>query len=384
MTGTHPLYLARELAAQGALAAYYTALPPSRTRGVPPGLVHRHLALLVPLYALMKGWSPISEYRLESLIEQRFDRWVSRHLVPADAVHALAGAGRRLRRAAKQRLGALAVCDSPTTHVRYRKALLQDEYARWGRPVEDFDDRKIESVEAEYAESDLILAPSRFAYQSFVSHGVPAAKLALTPYGVDCREFSPVPRTNSRFRILFVGNISIRKGVPYLLEAVSRLPWRDAELAFRGREAEGDPSLLAGYRGAIPLSVIPPQPRSELKQTYSNASVVVLPSIEDGFGLVIGQALACGTPVIATTHTGGPDLIEDGVNGFIVPPRDVDALVSALTRCYERRDALAEMGREARRRMERARGWGAYADSVVAACTQALGRRGTSTQSAAR
>jgi glycosyltransferase involved in cell wall biosynthesis len=108
---------------------------------------------------------------------------------------------------------------------------------------------------------------------------------------------------------------------------------------------------------------------------YSDGSVLVLPSIEDGFGLVIGQALACGIPVIATTHTGGPDVLEEGVNGFIVPPGDVDALQGALTTAYENRETLAEMGREARRRVEQARGWGAYGDGVVAAFSQALQRR---------
>ena len=374
LTGSHPLYLARQLAAKGALAAYYTALPRSRTHGVPPHLVHRHLALVPPLYALMKGWSPISHDRLGRLVEREFDRWVSRRVVQADAVHALAGAGRRLRRAARSRFGALAVCDSPTTHVRFRKALLQAEYARWGRPPMGLDG-EIESIEQEYEESDLILAPSQFVYQSFVARGVPAAKLALTPYGVDCDEYTPMPKADDVFRILVVGTISIRKGIPYLLDAVTRLRWPNAELALRGRETEEVSQLLASYHGTIPISMVPAQPRSHLKQLYSNASVLVLPSIEDGFGLVITQALACGTPVIATTHTGGPDLIEHGVNGFIIPPGDVGALESALTTAYENREMLAAMGREARRRIEQARGWGAYADGVLAAFGRAVESR---------
>ena len=149
LTGTHPLYLARQIAAKGALAAYYTALPRSRTHGVPPHLVHRHLVVTPLLYAWMKGWSPISTSRLERFIERDFDRWVSRRVVQADVVYALAGAGRRLRQAARERFGALAVCDSPTTHVRYRKALLQAEYARWGRSPMDFNEKQIESIEQE-------------------------------------------------------------------------------------------------------------------------------------------------------------------------------------------------------------------------------------------
>ncbi len=375
LTATHPLYLAQQLAARGALSAYYTVLPRSRTPGVPARLVHRDLALLPPLYALMRGWSPISARRLDGLIQREFDRWVSHRIVETDVVHALAGAGRRQRQAARKRFGALAVCDSPTTHIRYRKTLLSEEYARWGHQPTDFDDTTIESIEKEYEESDLILVTSRFAYQSFVTRGVPPSKLAIVPYGVDCDEYRPMPRTDGVFRILFVGTLSIRKGLPYLLDAVSRLRWPDAELALRGSLKTESKELLDRYRGAIPISMVPPLPRSQLKQLYSSASVLVLPSIEDAFGLVIGQALACGTPVIATTHTGGPDLIEHGVNGFIVPPGNATALEGALTTAYENREKLAEMGAEARRRTEGARGWGQYADGVLAEYGRAIERR---------
>lgn len=374
LTGTHPLDLARQLSARGQLAGYFTTLPPSRTHGVPPHLVHRHLALLAPLYALMKGW-PISERRLHRLIDREFDRWASRRAVHADVVHALAGLGRRQRLIARERFGALTVCDAQTSHVRYQQALVTAEHAKWGAAPVDWDEQQIASIEEEYAESDLILTPSSFSYRSFVARGVPESRLAIVPYGVDSDTYRPMPRTDGVFRILFVGMLSIRKGLPYLLDAVSTLRWPDAELTLRGGTTRESKELLNRYRGTIPISLVPPQPRSALKQLYSNASVLVLPSIEDAFGLVIGQALACGTPVIATTHTGGPDLIDDGVNGFIVPPGDAGALESALTRAYENRETLARMGAEARRRVEQARGWSAYGDGVIAVFDRALRAR---------
>ncbi len=375
LTGTHPLDLARQLSARGALSRYYTTLPASRTPGVPPHLVKRHLALLPAIYALMRGWTPISDPQLERFIEREFDRWASRRVVQADVAHALAGVGRRQRLIARERFGALTVCDAQTSHVRYQQALVTAEHAKWGAEPVEWEEQKIASIEEEYAESDLILVPSRFVYRSFVAAGIPEAKLAVVPYGVDSETYTPVPRTDGVFRILFVGMLSVRKGLPYLLDAVSTLRWPDAELTLRGGTTTESKELLNRYRGTIPISFVPPQPRSALKQLYSNASVLVLPSIEDAFGLVIGQALACGTPVIATTHTGGPDVIDDGVNGFIVPPGDAGALENALTRAYENRQMLASMGVEARRRVERARGWGAYGDGVIAAFDRALRNR---------
>lgn len=363
--GAHALDLARQLAARQVLAAYYTALPPSRTRGVPGAITHRHLLLLLPLHAAMRGWLPVPQKALYRFLDHEFDRWIGRRIVDVDVAHAVAGNGLLHHRIAKQRFGALTVCDATTTHVRYQQALLDAEHAHWGAPRVDWDEAKLSTFEQEYAESDLILVASRFAYTSFVEQGLPESKLALAPYGVDEGEYRPTGKPDDVFRILFVGTLALRKGLPYLLDAVSRLRWPDAELVLRGGDTPESAELLRSYRGTIPLRLVPPVPRSQLKYLYSSASVLVLPSIEDGFGLVIGQALACGVPVIATTHTGGPDVIEDRANGFIVPPGDTAALSAALTQAYEDRATLASMGVEARRRVERARGWGEYGDRVT-------------------
>jgi len=318
----------------------------------------------------------MSKHRLARLIDYEFDRWASRHVISSDIVHAVAGLGRFHRLAAKRRFGALTVCDSGTTHIREHQALQDAENAKWGRKPITWEEDRFASIEEEYEESDVILTPSTFAYRSFVDRGISPSKLALVPYGVDADEYQPLPKKRDRFRILFVGTLCLRKGLPYLLEAVAGLRWPNAELVLRGSATDEIQPLLDGYRGTIPISLVPPQPRSMLSQLYSSASVLVLPSIEDGFGLVIGQALACGTPVIASTHTGGPDVIEEGVNGLIVPAGDAERLREALTRIYENPEMLAEMGRQARLRVERARGWGQYGDGVVAAFGRALTAHG--------
>ena len=377
LSGIHALDLGRQLSARGLLAAYYTALPASRTPGIDPAIVHRHRALLLPIYALMKGWLPISQHRLAALIDYEFDRWASRHVVRSNVVHAIAGLGRLYRLAAKKRFGAMTVCDSGNTHIRVHQTLQNGEAVKWGREPIQWDEERFAFIEQEYEESDLILTASTFAYRSFIDRGIPPSKVALVPYGVDAEEYRPLPKRNDgRFRILFVGGLTLRKGIPYLLDAVAGLNWANAELILRGTPTDETRPFLSAYRGRIPISIVPPQPRSLLSELYSKASVLVLPSIEDGFGLVIGQALACGTPVIASTHTGGPDVIKEGVNGLIVPAGDAETLKEALTRTYDNPEMLAEMGRQARLRVERARGWGEYGDGVVAAFRHGLTTRG--------
>jgi glycosyltransferase involved in cell wall biosynthesis len=112
-----------------------------------------------------------------------------------------------------------------------------------------------------------------------------------------------------------------------------------------------------------------------MRDLYSQASVLVLPSVEDGFGLVIGQAMACGVPVIATTNTGGPDLITDGVDGFIVPVRDAGAIRERLEHLYRNPDIRVAMGRAALDKVRSLNGWAEYARQVRELYQSRLARR---------
>jgi glycosyltransferase involved in cell wall biosynthesis len=93
-------------------------------------------------------------------------------------------------------------------------------------------------------------------------------------------------------------------------------------------------------------------PHSTLNIYYSAANVFVFPSLVEGFGLVLLEAMACGIPVITTPNTAGPDILTDGVEGFIVPIRDIETLQEKLEWCYCHPQELAEMGRAARQKAE--------------------------------
>jgi glycosyltransferase involved in cell wall biosynthesis len=80
--------------------------------------------------------------------------------------------------------------------------------------------------------------------------------------------------------------------------------------------------------------------------------VFVFPSLVEGFGLVLLEAMACGIPIITTPNTGGPDIIIDGIEGFIIPIRDVEALKVKIAWCYSHPQELAKMGIAARKKAE--------------------------------
>jgi glycosyltransferase involved in cell wall biosynthesis len=109
--------------------------------------------------------------------------------------------------------------------------------------------------------------------------------------------------------------------------------------------------FLAPYRGLF--QHVPHVPRSELARHYREADLLAFPTLGDGFGLVIQEAMCCGTPVLTTRCGGGPECVDDGVEGWIAPERNVDALVERLRDAARSRDLLAQMGLAARRRAER-------------------------------
>jgi glycosyltransferase involved in cell wall biosynthesis len=195
-----------------------------------------------------------------------------------------------------------------------------------------------------------------------VDAGIPSDKVVAIPYGVRLEEYFPVPKRDDVFRVLCVAQLTVRKGIAYLLEAFSKAALPGSELVLRGAQLPDTKPILAQYAGRYRLH--PPLPRRQMRDLYSQASVLVLPSVEDGFGLVIGQAMACGIPVIATTNTGGPDLISDGIDGFIVPVRDAGAIRERLEHLYRHPDILAAMGRAALEKVCSLNGWADYARRV--------------------
>ena len=258
------------------------------------------------------------------------------------------------------------VLERGSSHIEHQTEVVEEAYVRADIPFVPTDPRVIERELAEYQRVDRIAVPTRFAAKTFTDRGISADKLIVNPYGADLDDFhpaTPVPRR--RVRILFVGRVGPRKGVPVLLAAFARLGV-DAELVLAGpiepgmdrcfRACAGDAVQI---RGAVPGASIADEMR--------NADIFCLPSVEEGMALAMLQAMASGLPVVATAETGAEDIIDNDVQGCIVPLHDSDRLAEVLAHLIHRPALRRQMGVAAREKIATGFTWDDYGDRAVAA-----------------
>ncbi len=200
-----------------------------------------------------------------------------------------------------------------------------------------------ERRQAEWAEADVIVVNSDWTRTCLQAQGVPEAKLRIVPlaYTPPC---APVPprQPGPNLRVLWLGQVILRKGIPYLLEAARRLAGEPIEFVVAGSiqiSREAVASAPPNVRFIGPVS------RSLVSKLYADADVFVLPTLSDGFAITQLEAMAHGLPVIATPRCG--EVVLPGRNGRLVPPADSEALTEALASLIADRASLASMSHEA-------------------------------------
>jgi glycosyltransferase involved in cell wall biosynthesis len=196
-----------------------------------------------------------------------------------------------------------------------------------------------EQKRKEMALADIVLIPSTFVGKTIAQFT--EKQYAFAPYGVDTAFWQPPPifKRDGPIRFIYSGQLSIRKGIPYLLEAWRKADIKDAELHLIG------PWLLAASRRRdLPANVkhVGPCSHTELLKHYQSADVFVFASFFEGFGLVLLEAMSCGLPVVASISSAAPDLV-DANNGKVLPAGDIDAWAEALREVSGNRNELSRM-----------------------------------------
>ena len=362
----HHFDLARQLSKRGLLERIFTGYPSWKIKdeGIPVDQLTSYPWVMAPYMGLVRWgkYRNIWQKDLSWLAHESLDRHVARHLPPSDWLIALSGSGLRSGGVAKSR-GMHVVCDRGSSHIRFQNQILTDEYKIYGEQFTGVDPRMLHKEEAEYDRADFITVPSEFARRSFIEMGVPAEKVCKIPYGVDLRRFSKVgDPPESSFEVLFVGQISPRKGIKYLLEAFGRLKHPRKRLTIVGGTVPEALRYLQRNPPGEQVRFLGHQPQAQLKEIMSRSHAMVLPSIEEGLALVQAQAMACGCPVVATWNTGASDLFDDGRSGFIVQPRDVASIVDRLQQLADDDVLRRRMSESALAHISSLGGWDQYGD----------------------
>ena len=295
-----------------------------------------------------------------------FDRWVAGRLPSTARCRVFIGwSGMSLHalRAAKKQ-GKVTVIERGSSHIQYQDKILNEEYGKFGIHF-NIDPRTVEKELKEYEEADFISIPSTFVKNSFLEYGVPEQKLFLNPYGAGTY-FHPVETDFPKdvFRVLYLGSLTIQKGLIYLFEALHQLEIPGMEAWFIGKIDDEMKSTVEKFArpnwkffGFIN--------HYELPKYISACDVAVQPSLQEGLSMVIPQLLSCGVPVVATTNTGGQDVISEGENGFIVPVRSPEAIAGKIRQLYDDRTSLDRMKRAAASAGKGTLTWDEYGNRYV-------------------
>jgi glycosyltransferase involved in cell wall biosynthesis len=237
-------------------------------------------------------------------------------------------------------------------------------------------------------EADLILATCPAEVEDLLGlYGAQPSRLALVPCGVNVRTFRPVDRKEARANldlpnkptIAYVGRLVPRKGVDTLIEAFSFLPrYLDVRLVIVGGEPGVEVSSEVRRLSALAerlevrkkVTFTGSRPQEELRRYYSAADVAVTVPHYEPFGMTPLEAMACATPVIGSRVGGIKTSVADGETGYLVPPRDPEALAGRLLRLLSDEDLRDQMGRAARHRIKEHYAWERIAALATAAFSE--------------
>lgn len=315
----------------------------------------------IPPWATRYTWLRWYQGQLQFQHDSRLGSWAAvevERLRPQQC-YVFTQVGLETLRLAK-RAGIPTALDNPNGHIRHYSDICQKESLHWcGHKYRLHPSpAMVERVEEEYHLADRIRVSSEWAKASMVARGVPARKIHVIPLTLNLEKFSPPlgrVAPDGPLRVCYVGSLSLHKGFIYLLQAIRMLG--DGRVSLHVVGATGDRccrQLLARERMGLMIDCAAGDPLP----TYQRAEVFVLPTLHDGFGYVVAEAMACGLPAIVTESCGAASLVRPDETGWVVPAGQAEELAGALEGALYRRKDLPLMGRMARANVERQAGLG--------------------------
>lgn len=246
--------------------------------------------------------------------------------------------------------GKVCIIDQNSTPASLMSTLIREEYNRWSgwqveRPVPWNEKTWLPREKAERGKADVIVVPANHVRSAVLETGVPPSKVVAIPYFPTATSLDPkVHSYDGRrpLRVLFVGRVSLAKGIPYLLEALCEFDSSSVQARLVG-SVHLRYDKLVPYRGVV--EIVGRVSPASVAGYYDWADVLVMPSICEGSALVTYEARACGLPIVATCNTGS--WVRDGEDGIVVPIRDAESITAALVEFIEQPALVQRMSHAA-------------------------------------
>lgn len=222
-------------------------------------------------------------------------------------------------------------------HPTHQREILSNEYRKYGLEYNAGELFFAQYIELEYKLCDIILVPSTWVKQSLLKYGdgIDESKIIIQRYGLDSvlsPPARPIKSSTSKLKLLYVGLITFRKGVIYLLEATKKLQEHgiNIELHLVGKIDTLYFPIIQEYLGLSYVIHEPHVPNQSMLDFMSGFDILVMPSLEDGFGVVVSEALSVGLPAIVTNTCGASDLIENMKNGIVIESASCEQIFNAV------------------------------------------------------
>ena len=303
-------------------------------------------------------------------IFRNFDHWTSNRIAPnINAVHCYEDSALETFKVAKAR-GLKCIYEHPVGYWRYVETVfeaereLAPEYLSILPGLNDSDEKRARKDE-EIGTADLILLSSNYSVKSLSMFPGILPKVDVIPYGAPGEIVNKPSPPGRKLRVIFVGGLSQVKGLSYMVEALNQV--RELiEITVVGRRIADCPPLDDFLKT---VNWIESVPHSRVLELMRGCDVLILPSLSDGFGLVVLEAMSQGLTAIVSDHSGVADVIEEGVNGFVAPVRGVECMVSRLELLAKDSERLAAMKGSALSTVAQFT-WERYRESLVSSVSE--------------
>jgi alpha-maltose-1-phosphate synthase len=302
------------------------------------------------------------------MVYRRFDQYISSRLYKLNnlkGVYAYEDCASATFEAAKK-LNLICFYDLPIGYWRAAQLIFAEErelQPMWASTLTGLQDsdHKLHRKDQELALADVVIVPSNFVRTTLINYNACSALIKVVPFGSpSVSSLSKNYSVEGPLRVLYVGSLGQRKGLSYALDAIDLLG-SQVTLTLIGKRPVHD---------CIPLNLalgrhhwIETLPHDQILDQMACHDVLLLPSLFEGYALVISEALSRGLPVITTPNSGAIETVRDGLEGFIVPIRDPNAIAECLQILIDDRNRLGLMSHYCLRRADEL-SWSTYEESI--------------------